>query len=346
MTPERKLKAQNILIIIGIGLCFGLLYNYLFYPHSLTEFLEAGSISILLGFFVGLLEEFVLTDVFRNKSFLAASAIRTILYSLLVSIILSLVLSIEISIIGEISYKEALFQYLIGPLFQRDFIFSFVFIIFMLISLQVILLVGRANFIRLIIGLYHKPREISRIFMFVDLNNSTSIAEKLSNKVFSSFIRDFYYDISDAIIMFGGEIYQYVGDEIVVVWPIRNKDSNCIKCFFKMQEIIDRKRSKYQSKYGVVPEFKAGIHGGKVIVTAVGKQKREIVYHGDVLNTTSRIEGKCNELRQKLLISEDILNHVNPNNEFTVEKKGNIKLRGKTDKLSLFGINKKAANNK
>ena len=340
MNPVIKIKVQNILIIISIALCFGLLYNYFYYRHSLTDFLEAGIISLLIGFFVGLLEEFVLTNVFRNKSFLTASAIRAISYSLLISVILSLVVSIKISIIEEISYEEALFQFLFGPLFQRSFIFSFVFIVIILFGLQIILLVGKGNFVRLILGLYHQPREITRIFMFADIKNSTSIAEKLSNKAFSSLIRDFYYDISDAVFMFGGEIYQYVGDEIVVVWPIRNNDSNCIKCFFKMQEIIEQNKSNYQSKYGVVPEFKAGIHGGKVIVTAVGKQKKEIVYHGDVLNTTSRIEGKCNELGQKILVSEDILNFVDLNQTFTVEKKGDITLRGKTDKLSLYGITK------
>lgn len=180
--------------------------------------------------------------------------------------------------------------------------------------------------------------------MFVDLKDSTSIAEKLTNKAFSTFIKDYFYDLSDAIMMFNGEIYQYVGDEIIVVWPIRSTNLNCIRSFFKMVEIIERKRSNYQIKYGVVPEFKAGIHAGQVIVTSVGKQKKEIVYHGDVLNTTSRIEGKCNELKQELLISEDMLNYINLENDFIVEEKGEIELRGKTHKLSLYGV-KLAANN-
>ena len=81
--------------------------------------------------------------------------------------------------------------------------------------------------------------------------------------------------------------------------------------------------------FGLVPEFKTGIHCGKVIVTSVGKQKREIVYHGDVLNTNSRIEGKCSELNQKLLISEDMLNHVNIENDLIVDKRDEIELRCK-----------------
>jgi len=205
------------------------------------------------------------------------------------------------------------------------------------------LLIGKANFFKLTLGLYHQPREVSRIFMFVDLKGSTSIAEKLTNKQYSSLIKDYFYDVSDAIIMFSGEIYQYVGDEIIVMWPVRRKNVNCIRSFFKMEEIIKSKKDSYQSKYGLVPEFKAGIHAGTVIVTTVGKQKKEIVYHGDVLNTTSRIEGKCNELKQKLLISEDMLDYVNLEKDFILEKKDEIELRGKSQKLSLYGV-KLAAN--
>ncbi len=326
---------------MGIGLSFGLLYNYFFYPHSLTEFLEAGTISVILSFVVWLLEEFVVTASVRHKSFLIASALRAVLYALLVSITLSLVLSIETAMVEGISYSEALLQYLVGPLFQRDFLFSFLFVVFMLFGLQILLLVGKANFVRLMLGLYHQPREISRIFLFVDLKSSTPMAEQLDNKLFSALIRDFYNDISDAIIMFGGEVYQYVGDEVVVVWPIKKRKSNSALCFLKMQEIIDRRRGAYQSKYGVVPEFKGAIHGGRVVVTAVGKQKKEIAYHGDVLNTTSRIEGKCNELGQTLLISGDILPSIELGDDLIVEKKGDIELRGKAERLTLFGVSEK-----
>lgn len=77
---------------------------------------------------------------------------------------------------------------------------------------------------------------------------------------------------------------------------------------------------------------------GQVVVTTVGKQKKEIVYHGDVLNTTVRIEGKCNELDQKLLISEDVLKRIHLNNKFGLTEKGAISLKGKSHKLSLYGV--------
>jgi len=317
---------------------FGLFYNYLFYPHSLTEFLEAGSISILIGLMAGFLEEYVFKRFFQTISFLTVSLIRSLIYSLLTSIILCLVLSIEISFVEQVSYPEAIVRYLRSPLFQRDFLFTFLFIMAILLVLEIILLIGRANFLRLILGSYHQPREVSKIFMFVDLKGSTTIAESLPNKEFSALIKDYFYDLSDAIMMFDGEIYQYVGDEIIVVWPIKGKEPKCIHSFFKMEEIINGNKSRYQARYGIIPEFKAGIHAGKVIVTSIGKQKKEIVYHGDVLNTASRIAGKCNELNQKLLISEDMLNYLEFENDFVVEEKGEIELKGKVHKLRLFGV--------
>jgi adenylate cyclase len=105
-----------------------------------------------------------------------------------------------------------------------------------------------------------------------------------------------------------------------------------------MVEIIDNKRSTYQLKYDVVPEIKGGIHAGPVVVTEVGKQKKEIVYHGDVLNTTSRIEDMCNELGQKLLISEDLLKYISVDNNFILEEKGSIQMKGKSKGLGLFGV--------
>jgi len=50
----------------------------------------------------------------------------------------------------------------------------------------------------------------------------------------------------------------------------------------------------YLSKYGRVPVFKAGIHGGKVMALEVGSVKKELAYLGDIVNTTARIQGECN----------------------------------------------------
>ena len=55
------------------------------------------------------------------------------------------------------------------------------------------------------------------------------------------------------------------------------------------------------SKFNCTPMFKAGLDKGIITVIEVGDIKREIAYHDDVLNITSRLEKLCNILNQKIL---------------------------------------------
>ena len=338
-SQENKLRYRNVAIMIVLGVVFGSAYNALYYPHTLTEYLEAVSISIFIGGSLGFAEEFLFKRFFHTIAFYKVLFIRTTLYSLFTCAVLSLVLSIEIAYDEELSYFNALIFYFRSPMFTRDYFFTIAFIFIMIFAVQVIQIVGLNNMIRLMLGRYHKPREVKRIFMFIDLNDSTSIAEQLGNERYSAFLREYFFDVSDAINIYHGEIYQYVGDEVTVVWPLRGKGSDPINCFFKIQEIISEKKERYLKKYNLIPEFKAGIHAGKVLITEVGKMKKELVYHGDVVNTTSRIMGNCKELHQQLLISEDLLSRVG-NTAFDWQEQGELLLKGKTQKIKLYGVEK------
>jgi hypothetical protein len=108
------------------------------------------------------------------------------------------------------------------------------------------------NYIR---GKYHQPIEEERVFMFLDLNASTTIAERLGDKQYHNFLNDFFFDITPAIVESKGAIYQYVGDEVVVTWTKEEglRDANCIKCYFRIVATIHLLSSRYQAKYGFVP---------------------------------------------------------------------------------------------
>jgi adenylate cyclase len=118
--------------------------------------------------------------------------------------------------------------------------------------------------------------------MFLDINSSTTIAERLGNTKYHDLLKEFFADVTSPIIENKGEIYQYVGDEIVVTWASGDQVQywNCIKCFFEIKLHIERHREKYLSNYGLVPSFKAGIHYGKVTVGEIGIIKRDITCSG------------------------------------------------------------------
>jgi adenylate cyclase len=289
----------------------------------------------VLAFF----EVFYFTDRFKNKSFGFAVLVKSCFYTAAL-IILVLTISFIESFIEE-SFSGDFFQNIIPSLLLLLFIWGPVFLISIFI-LQVSDRFGQGVLLKFILGKYHKPKVETRIFMFLDLKSSTSIAEALGNIKYYELINDLFYNVSDEIIETKGEVYQYVGDEIVVSWNIENgiENLNCLKCFFNISESVIKLSEKYQSKYGLVPSFKAGIHYGEVTVGEIGVQKREIVFSGDVLNTTSRIQELCNKYNEKLIVSKDILELIKPGNKFISKEIGQINLRGRAAPVILYSISK------
>ena len=192
----------------------------------------------------------------------------------------------------------------------------------------------------LILGNYHKPKSEERIFMFLDLRSSTSTAEQLGDEVYFNYIQDFFIDTTDAILETKGEIYQYVGDEIIVSWKMKNgiERANTIRCFFSIQNEIEKKRNYYLKKYNRVPGFKAGIHSGKVTTGEIGIVKKDITFTGDVLNTTARIQEQCNAYGLDLLVSNELLRLLPLGKNMKSENIGEINLRGKESKVALSTV--------
>lgn len=193
-----------------------------------------------------------------------------------------------------------------------------------------------------ITGKYHRPKEEMRIFMFLDLKSSTTIAEKLGNEKYYQLLNDFYHDITDAIIYSKGEIYQYVGDEVVISWKMESglEDANCIRCFFEIQKSVEALSERYRERYGVVPEFKAGLHAGLVTIGEIGVVKKDLIFTGDVLNTTSRIQYTCNEYGRKILLSKNLADKIDVAGDYVVTEIGEIQLRGKQEKVFLNTVDR------
>lgn len=224
----------------------------------------------------------------------------------------------------------------------HNYLFWLFVVFFTLIGLLVNDKYGPGVFKSFILGKYFKPSREERIFMFLDLRGSTSIAEKLGEEHYFYFLKDLFKDATPAILHSKGEIYQYVGDEIVISWKKNSgiENANCIQCFFDIQKRILDKKKYYQENYnGIIPQFKAGLHYGAVMVGEIGIVKREIAYSGDVLNTTARIQSKCNELGEDILLSNLLLDKLKPlPNPFKSTALGEIQLRGKQKTLRLYTV--------
>ena len=222
---------------------------------------------------------------------------------------------------------------------------SYIFWLFVVLSTLVILQVrdkyGPGTFTAFLLGKYFRPKREERIFMFLDLRSSTTIAERLGEELYFDFLKNVFQHATPAIINAKGEIYQYVGDEIVISWKMKNgmENANCVRCFFDIQLDLRRRAAYYQETYGVTPEFKAGLHYGHVMAGEVGVVKRDIAFSGDVLNTAARIQAKCNELGVNILLSKFLLDKLSlPPHSFEPKKIGDMLLRGKQEKVVLYTV--------
>jgi adenylate cyclase len=197
---------------------------------------------------------------------------------------------------------------------------------------------GPGVFRGMMLGKYVKPRKEKRIVIFIDLKDSTPIAERLGSQHYFDFIRNFIAHISSALTEYDANIYQYVGDEVVASWKSSPKNARrCLSALIDAQRAIQKASDDYRRKFGFVPEFRAGIHEGEVTVGEIGVVKKDLAMSGDTMNTTARIRTSCSVLHQKYIISQSFRNLL-PLEDWQLKPLGSIELKGKAEGVPLYGL--------
>ncbi|MBI5471544.1 MAG: adenylate/guanylate cyclase domain-containing protein [Ignavibacteriae bacterium] len=332
---------QSTLLMMIIGVLYVLAFVEI-HPHTVANGLIIG---FIIGFVGSTVETFVFTRRRQRFTFSVLLALRTLFYLVLVCSTVFWVAVYHASLMASMTVTETIATPKVEKfLYEGEFLQIVVFAlgVSFLVNFirQVNRLLGHNALLMFITGKYHQPVEEERIFMFLDLKSSTSIAEKLGNIKYHEFLNEFFHDISPAIVESKGTIYQYVGDEVVVTWTKARglRDANCIACYFRIAAAIHLKSDKYESQFGFLPEFKAGYHYGPVITGEIGDVKREIVYHGDTVNTAARIRSECTTFKKDLLLSGELLRRLAISEYLSPESIGRIRLRGKEEEVELFSI--------
>lgn len=301
--------------------------------------------SISVGLLVGYLEMVRLQRRFRHLSFLRGLTIKLLHYLLIMIVIVVCLYPVAASIESGLSIFDTEILEKVGR-----FLVSFTFLNTLIqlgFSLMISLIyagfsehLGHQFLQKLVTGKYHKPKEEHRIFMFLDMNESTTFAEKLGHIKYFDLLQDYYDIMSDPIIEHEGEVYQYVGDEVVITWKAKEGTArnNCIACFFGIEENLKRHAPIFREKYGVVPHFKAGIHIGEVTTGEIGSLKKEIVFTGDVLNAAARIQGLCKKYQKSLLISKELWDNLESSDLLDFNYVGTETLRGKKVSSDIYEV--------
>jgi class 3 adenylate cyclase len=199
-------------------------------------------------------------------------------------------------------------------------------------------LIGGPLLASIVLGTYHRPVREQLIVMFLDLADSTPLAEKLGELRVHDLITRFFFDIDEPINDYGGSVLSYVGDEVIVTWPVTDdpaRNARSLACFFAIDNKIARLSVEYQKEFETVPRFRAGLHAGPVIVSECGGFKRQLAYFGDTMNVSARLceYGKASSCN--LIVSSDVLSRVTIPDNIQVNAGQSIALRGRNGLLDV-----------
>ena len=356
LSPKTK---RNISRIIPFGIIWFLLGNiFLFIDVAAVGDAEVPASAIQLNFeiylfasigifFVGILigtiEVLFLNKRFADRSLLQKLTFKTLIYASILFTIILILFPIAASMylntgVTDLRVWEKYFLFLQSKTYASTNIQLAVELVASLFYFELSENIGHGTMIKFLTGRYHQPTQESRVFMFLDMKSSTTIAEQLGHLRYFDFLKSYYNDLADAIISYEGEIYDYVGDEVIISWPIEKgiSDYSCLQCFLAMKNDLQRRYPFYLKQFGVQPTFKAGLHCGVVTTGEIGVLKKEIIFTGDVLNATARIQALCNDYGVDILISGKLIAQFPGKTDFQFQSLGKNELRGKSESITLY----------
>ena len=285
---------------------------------------------LLVGFPMALLEDRVLRKGLRRVEFLSAMIVRVVIYTGAITVIYIL--------LGQNAHgwHGAVLQYYVGHFLLLWGATS----LFLLILRNVLGHFDQRSLVNWGLGGYHKPNTQFRRFLFVDLNGSTAIAERIGHQSYFEFLSEFFAITGEVVARYGGEVYQFVGDEVIISWDGTVVENTPVDMFFTLQKTLMEKSPGFFENWGATPLIKASLHSGCVTRGEISGRKREFVYTGDVLNAASRMQSFCT-LETPLVASIESLPHIEHLQEVDTIDLGNHAVRGKSTPIEVIGLRRR-----
>ena len=158
---------------------------------------------------------------------------------------------------------------------------------------------------------------IEAAFWYSDLRGFTSLSESLPAPQLLQLLNEYFEHCAVAAAARGGEILQFIGDAILIVFEIRRTEDGNAVCegaldaaveAFDSLAVVNQRRQR-----AALPEieFGLGLHVGEVTHANVGAPDR-LAFNvvGPAVNKTARIQSLTKEAGRPLLLSREIAARV------------------------------------
>ncbi|MCB0769350.1 MAG: adenylate/guanylate cyclase domain-containing protein [Flavobacteriales bacterium] len=297
----------------------------------------------LLGLWTGILEEYLFGRRFRGLAIPLQFLGKVFLVNLLTIglIVLGFALNSERFDWYRAAQPERLPQIFLMKQFYTLMLRVIIVTSFAILVVQVEELMGRRMFLGFLLGRYERPQAEERVVLTMDLVRSTTLAEQMGDVRYFRFLNTTYSLMTDAVLRNEADIHKYVGDEVIFTWPMRVgvRYENCLDLYFDIVERIEEHAEEIRSEFGTVPQYRAALHGGRVISAQVGHTKRSLELSGDVMNSVSRMLGLAKEMKVDLLASAELLGRVPSASErFKVGPQHTVPVKGRKREVRVHGV--------
>jgi adenylate cyclase len=330
---RRQLLVVGLIVIVIVPI-FNVLTAEATWGSAVHGMLDAVLITLAVGGYLMFVRDGWLRRRFRSLGFAVALAINSV-------VVLALFLLCRA--VGQVvmTLQPRRFLTSFG---DAHLVYALPFFVALAVTVQFVLQMNRmigADVLRYWVqGVYHQPRREERLFLFLDLEGSTQLAERLGSATYFRLLRRFVDDLTEPVLECEGEIYQYAGDEVVLTWPQDRgvHRANCVRCFFAIRQAIDARAAAYRRDFAVVPRFRGGLHGGTVTAGQLGDLRQQIVFVGDILNTAARLEEYAKRTGRDLVASGEVLQRLILPAGVVAERCGELELRGKEARVTAYAL--------
>jgi class 3 adenylate cyclase len=176
--------------------------------------------------------------------------------------------------------------------------------------------------------------------MLIDLNDSVRLSETLGLEKFVGFLARFFQDSCLSIRKFHGEVHRYVGDELMVSWPLADgaRCDHCLLAYVDLTCRLERQSQLYTSLFGLTPQFRSSIHVGPITSFEVDPVRSQHVFFGDGITTAARVMSECRKRGERLIVTGETLQFAHVPKGWRARQLARARLRGRQKPVDLWNM--------
>ncbi|HYE92069.1 MAG TPA: adenylate/guanylate cyclase domain-containing protein [Terriglobales bacterium] len=174
-----------------------------------------------------------------------------------------------------------------------------------------------------------------------DVRGFTAMSERLAPDKVSETMNAYFTAMVDVLMAERGMVQDFIGDGILAIFgaPADDPDHawHAVRAALGMRAALGRLNERWAAEGQPTLAMGAAVNTGEAFAGVMGApQKKKYTVLGDVVNTTSRMEGQNKELGTEILISASTLAAVA--GRVVVRERGAVRVKGKAEPVPLFEL--------